>query len=282
VKILQLPFEITLTYTWSNNNHGICGHTFEVIEYFWILKNHFNVGILLAEDITEEDFRLSITDKYDFNEDEVNLILSKTIFHNRPSLVKADTIIFTDGGKVEAELLCNKIIKFACGNKEVRNNIDPKTYILQDDRVYDEVAVNGINYKKKILFSRLKEITQEEEYMLVYGTKNCRIVSDKMLIDIQEKYNRKMIVLTQDILPFKNLFSMFSTYVYTPVPRKFDCSPRFLAECKYYNKEVIFWDIDYWETDLGLFWRVKDIENDFQGLHLLEDDSIIQILKDIN
>ena len=83
------------------------------------------------------------------------------------------------------------------------------------------------------------------------------------------------------IPPVKNLFEKFSTYVYTPVKRKWDCSPRFIAECKYFNKEVIFHNIDYWKEDKGLYWRQWDIENNFDSLFLKEDDEIIQILKNI-
>jgi hypothetical protein len=57
-KILNLDnnYDLWLSYTWSKNNHGICGHTFEVIDYYYILKKHFKVGILIGEDIDWEIF----------------------------------------------------------------------------------------------------------------------------------------------------------------------------------------------------------------------------------
>ena len=38
-KILRLDpnYDLWLSYTWSNNNHGICGHTYEIIDYYHIL-----------------------------------------------------------------------------------------------------------------------------------------------------------------------------------------------------------------------------------------------------
>lgn len=81
--------------------------------------------------------------------------------------------------------------------------------------------------------------------------------------------------------PVCNLFNRFSAYVYTPVPRKFDCSPRFLAECVHYGREVIFHNIDYWDEDKGLYWRWWDIQHDFQSLSLTDNDDIVTILQGI-
>jgi hypothetical protein len=68
-------------------------------------------------------------------------------------------------------------------------------------------------------------------------------------------------------------------FYYTKVNKKFDCSPRFIAECEYYNKEVVYL-IDYLEEDKGLFWRKYDIENNFKSIFLNENDEIIKIIKD--
>jgi hypothetical protein len=44
---------------------------------------------------------------------------------------------------------------------------------------------------------------------------------------------------------------------------------------------VIFHNIDYWNEDLGLYWRNWDIENEFDSLFLRGNDPIVDILKDI-
>jgi hypothetical protein len=81
--------------------------------------------------------------------------------------------------------------------------------------------------------------------------------------------------------PIEDLFNKFHVFVYTPVPRHWDCSPRFIAECKWYNKTVIYEGIDYLAEDHGLRWRQHDIEYDFESLQLKDDDEIISIIRNI-
>jgi hypothetical protein len=292
-KIVQLnpEYDLWLSYSWSDNNHGICGHTYEVIDYYHILKNHFKVGILLCEDIDWETFELSIKSKYNFTDVEMQDIKDNTVFNNRPNLIKGSNILFTDGGVVNMEsvtLLFNNIFYFACGNKEIKDNDKDNVYILQDDRVYEPVKRNGVNYKKRILFDRLKPIGDSKDQVLIYATKNCRHISN---FTDYTKYG-KIIAIVNSIPksesgieflmpPVDNIFEQFNTYVYTPIPRKWDCSPRFIAECKHYGKKVIYHNIDYWEEDHGLRVRKWDIDNDFDSLHLKDNDDIIEILKGV-
>ncbi len=295
-KITQLDtsYELWLSYTWSNNNHGICGHTYEVIDYYHILRNDFKVGILLCEDINWATFESSIRSKYNFTDAEIEDMQSNTVFANRPTLVKGRNILFTDGGVVNMQsvtLLFDNIFYFACGNKEIKDNDKDNVWILQDNRVYEPVKKNGINYKKKILFDKLKPLGESKDAVLVYATKNCRQLDtyeellqygDNILaITNKENMPKPMPGFTFVIPPVDNLFEQFTTYVYTPVKRKWDCSPRFIAECKYYGKSVVFHNIDYWDEDLGLYWRNWDIENDFDSLCLRPSDDIVNILKGI-
>jgi hypothetical protein len=293
-KILQIDpsYDLILTYSWSSNNHSICGHTFEVFDYYYILKDHFKVGILFAEDITLEQVEKSIRSKYSFTEDEINDLLINTFFSNRPRIVKCKNILITDGGMVNMKnvtLLCDSVFYFACGNKEIALNDKDNTYILQDDRVYDKVALNGINYKKRILFNKLKRIGESKDAALVYATKNCRNVEN---FDELKSYHENILVITNEenrrenfdnftfvTPPLSDIFEQFTTYIYTPVQRKWDCSPRFIAECHYYNKQVVYHNIDYWGIDHGLYWRYYDIQNDFDSLALKPDDEIVHILK---
>ena len=295
-KIVQLDpsYDLWLSYSWSNNNHGVCGHTFEVIDYYYILKDHFKVGIFLAEDIKWESFECSIRSKYAFTDEEIEDIKRHTVFANRPLLVRGTNILFTDGGVVNNafnNLIFDNILYFACGNKEIKNNSNPNVWILQDDRVYEPVKLNGINYKKRILFDKLRTIGSSKQAALVYATKNCRNIEDYEQL-LQYSNNILAITNTENkpdpidgftfvIPPVDNLFEQFDTFIYTPVPRKWDCSPRFIAECKYYGKHVVFHNIDYWEEDKGLYWRWWDIQNDFDSLYLRSDDAIVNIIRGI-
>jgi hypothetical protein len=245
----------------------------------------------LCEDIDWETFELSIKSKYNFTDIELQDIKDNTVFNNRPNLIKGSNILFTDGGVVNMKtitLLFNNIFYFACGNKEIKDNDKDNVYILQDDRVYEPVKRNGVNYKKRILFDRLKPIGDSKDQVLIYATKNCRHISN---FTDYTKYG-KIIAIVNSIPksesgieflmpPVDNIFEQFNTYVYTPIPRKWDCSPRFIAECKHYGKKVIYHNIDYWEEDHGLRVRKWDIDNDFDSLHLKDNDDIIEILKGV-
>ena len=294
-KILILEGELILTYTWNNSGHNICGHIFEVIDYFHILKDHFDTRILFIG-LIKEDFEV-VLKKYNFTEEELHFIISKTLFHKYyPSIIKCNNILFTDGDIITMKhitFLCNAVLLFACGNKEIKNNTNKKFYILQDDRVYNNVHTNGINYKKKLLLDRLI-VPEKSNNILMYLTKNCRLYD----IDKVRNYiynNSNVIILTDtDIYDkFKDInnckviqtpydeFMNIKKYVYTPVSRHWDCSPRLIVECKYFDIEVEYIDIDYLEDDLGLYYRIQDIKNDFESLKLKKDDDIINILKEI-
>ena len=297
LRLDEKNYDLWLTYSWSENNHGICGHTFEVLDYFLFLKNIFKVGILLAEDIDWELFKRAICSKYDVSEAGLAEIKSHTVFFNRPSLVQASNILITDGGvsSLRGKLIIrHKTFYFSCGDKGLQSHSDKNTHVLQDERIYGQ-CFNSINYKKKINFSRYKRQAPSlnRDYLL-YATKNCRDIPRDLYSELLNKYEGDFLCLTnrenrpQTLssprlkfldLPVEDLFGRFGTYIYTPVPRKFDCSPRLIAECKFYGKEVIYHGIDYWDEDGGLYWRKWDIDNDFESLSLTESDEIISILE---
>lgn len=298
--ILQLDqqnYDLWLTYTWSPNNHGICGHTFEVIDYYFFLKDYFRVGILLAEDITEEIFRSAIVNKYQVSPEELDQLIKDTVFFNRPRIVRGNNILFTDGS-VHAmnnmTLFFKNIFMFACGTLDIKGNRKENTYIFQDERIYEQ-CFNSTHYIKKLNFKKYKKIQDNgnNDY-LIYGTKNCRNVEYEMYLELMDlhpeaqficltsKENRPQLPskrFTFPEMPVDNFFERFGTYIYTPVPRKLDCSPRLLAECKFYGKKVIFHKIDYWEEDRGLFWRQWDIDNQFHSLFLEAGDPIVELIR---
>ena len=273
--IIQFDCELVLTYSWSNNNHGICGHTYEVIDYYFLLKNHFTTKILLAEDIDYYTFKKAITSKYDLTRAELDNILDNTIFHNRPKLLRGDRILFTDGG-IEMinkyNLLFNEVFIFGCGDMNILDHVD-KYQVLLDHRVYGEV---GINYVKKVDLLRMKTLPRFNTKTLLYLTTNCRSIDMDILPD--DNYyiisNEPIVGYEVHEPPVDNIFEQFDKYLYTPISRQFDCSPRFIAECAHYNKEVIYM-VDY--IDPGLQARISDIK---EGVVQLEDDDpIINIIR---
>jgi len=284
-------YDLVISQTWFKNNHGICGHTFEMIEYFWILKDYFNVCILNTENISIQDFKTAIISKYNFNKDEVSLIINSIVSVHKPKLMLCSSILLVDGGyfAMKNTIIFNKMFQFACGNKSIKNNTNENIYILQDHRIYDKAKVNSIEYRKKILFSRLKKVKKHQNRTLIYATKNCRNLSDNYYKNILNTFEDNFLILTNEEntlsfindrieqikMPVPNLFEQFNKYIYTPIERQFDCSPRFIAECKYYNIEVVY-DVNY--IDKGLESRKEDLKN-IKTIDLKNDDNIIDIIK---
>ena len=262
--------ELLLTFSWGNFTHGVSGHLFECIEYYYILKNHFKTKILIPENI--KNYEEILRSKYTFDESEIRDILENTIMESKPTLVKTNNIFFVDGSWKNIKninVLYKKILCFACGDFTVLGQ--EEATVLLDYRVYPKIPKKSFNYKKKILLAKLKKPISKDNKTLIYATENCR----------DTDYNVKnSLKLRKEDLPVLDLFDKFSRYIYTPISRKFDCSPRFLVECKYFDKEIVFHPdvLNYFENDTGLYWRWFDIQNDFESLELKEDDKIIDIL----
>jgi hypothetical protein len=75
-------------------------------------------------------------------------------------------------------------------------------------------------------------------------------------------------------VPLEDMWDKFSTYIYTAIPRKMDCSSRFILECLHYNKEIIF-DIDYYDRALEV--RRKD---GLVGTSLNNNDYFLELLNE--
>jgi len=285
-KIVNLSsYELVITYSWhKNSNHGICGHTYEVIDYFYILNKYFKCCIFLGE--LQWNVFEKILDKYNFSNNEIKIIKENTICKYKPLILKGNNILIVDGGHQLIEnnsLFFKSISMFPCGNRNIPNT-EKNINIFADTRIYKF----GEHYVKKILLSKLKTPKKSKKRTLLYGTSNCRLISldyinklnDKYLI-IQDFKNETNNNIEYKIAPVDNIFEEFDKYVYTSVPRKFDCSPRFIVECKYFNKEVIY-DLDYEiEEDIGLYWRLYDIKNNFKSLELNNNDNIIKLLSKV-
>lgn len=288
--IAQLPkeYDLFLGYSWGVIPQGVCGHVFECIEYYHILKEHFKVGIFLCEDTPKEIIIKSVKEKYDFTEQEIDELLSDIFIYKNPTVLKGNNLLLVDGNFQKLKnkhLLFNNIFAFPCNILEFPKNVT----VLGDNRIYGEGKF--VNYVKKILFDRYKTINNTCETNLIYTTSSCRKFSESEYKKLEKQYENNFIVLTDDNhilsnrftlleMPVENLFEKFDTYIYTPVERKRDCSPRFIAECKWYNKKVIYHDIDYLEEDKGLFWRKHDIETNFNNISLKKDDEIINLIKE--
>ena len=309
---LDKSYDLYLSMTWNKrNNHGISGHVYEIIDYFLLLKNKFKVGILICENMDWDVLYKAIVTKYNISNKLIEQIKNNTIFQERPDIVTGNNILFVDGGLSRTLLPAgiilkfNNIFSFRCSTKSTHYNLPYKNVTLfQDNRVYnDNDNKIAINYKKRINFNSLKKIKNiKTNTALIYATKNCRNICNDHLLDIIVSYKFDNYMVVTDIpeeyedrfkdfsnvsfpeMPVTSIFEKFDTYIYTPAMLELcgiDCSPRFIAECKYYNKDVIYHKIDnnYLNIDTGLKYRKYDIDNDFQSLVLNDDDEIISLLE---
>lgn len=291
--IYNIPreYDIVITYTWAQVNHGkVSGHIFEVIDYYLLLRKFYKVCIFIGDGKTYEDIMTLVRDKYkDIDE------MKDIFFYNNPKILNAkdQTVIITDGA---APYIFNRggyiyysnLILFRCGKVPSLKPLEskPNVYILQDSRIYKpDPKLNCIDYTKKILFDQLKDKTEEGDSAFLYLTSNCRKYN---IEEVKDYYSfNKYLVCRDKAIP--DLINKINAYIYTPVfcegsglsidKYKFDCSPRLIAECKYYNIPVYYYNIDY--EDKGLEARRFDIENNFQSLHLNSSDYIFNLLEEI-
>ena len=282
-------FDVTLSTSFETK-HGISGHLFEMIEYFYHFKFHkgINVCILISDGTTEEEFFNSLYNKYEFTNEELKIIKKNTFFKYQPMVLIANKIIFVDGSlRVKnADIICTKKIFLRCSDDEF---LDKADIVLQDYDLYEPIK-NSINYKKKLLFSKFKSNEVKHPCTaMFYATSNMRTLTKADLEKLTAEHNsfdnfillsNKYIETPQNVkqfsVPMFDLWNNFGTYIYTGSTNisKIDCSSRFIAECKYYNKEVIYNNV---QMDKGLEVRRNDIQNNI-NLELKEDDEICSII----
>ena len=299
---------IVLTYTPASKEiNRICGHTFEVMDYYLFLKDHgYDVKILIQDRIRKELVFKAWEDKYDLNNLKYNY--KKDILFQPMKNLFANVIIYTNGiyksdlntiQNKANKVIYKKLISFRCNNLTDFNEFlqNKKHYLLHDFRVYKDFNLytefkNSIHYIKKIYFSRYKKLSNSKNKTLIYINSFLKNLDDNFLKKLKDinsniifisgsklnnkdikKYNKYGEILHAPVL---NFFEQFDKYLYTPNTRNFDCSPRLLTECKFYNKEIIIgFDIS---KDIGAYWRWYDIQNNFESLNLKKGDDIERII----
>jgi hypothetical protein len=282
-------YDIVITTSWEFK-FGVCGHLFEMIDYYYAIKNYTQLTpcILLADGTTKEELLSAIEYKYD------NLTIENIVEHASPKVVIANNILITDGSPRlrQADIIANNIFLFRCSENDFTSftKFKANTFLLQDFEIYDEryqdIKISVIDYKKKILFSKYKKFnTSVSDTAMYYLTSLCRELSEEDLLNSINKYGFKNnIILTNDKslynldnvfeVPLRDVWSKFNTYIYTSIPRKIDCSSRFIIECLHYSKDVIY-DIDYYDKALEV--RKKD---GLVGTDLNTNDGFLKLLNE--
>lgn len=271
--------------------HGISGHAFEMAEYFLFLNQHnVKTCILLSNGITKNTFLFAVTQKYVLSESELTQITTHTIEHFWPKLLLAKTLIIVDGSMDvgSSTLIADKILAFRCSTRRVEQLNQSNITVLQDYELYEPLP-NSVHYKKKMLLNYLRPQPVKSDLhktAMLYLTNTCRKLSNERVDEIVSKYrdtfdsfvafvNTKKCYndVTEYIVPVENMWEKFNTYIYTETPNFGDCSPRFVAECRHYNKEVII------ETPVvpdGLKVRINDLNKNI--VQLQPNDPIIDFV----
>lgn len=290
-----LDYDLVITYERSTTEPGrISGHLFEAFDYWLHLTSYTNkkIAIVIPDDINPKLVQLAYEDKYlhpkrdnvGFSFEIIPIVID-SFFSN----LACKNILHCSGlSQIDACHYFGKVISFRCG---LPPKEDTKYTLLQDTRVYsdvpDSIDITTIHYVKKIPFEfyrRFKEKSEKiENKILIYDNTLMRTLSTKQ----KEKYKNSnkdsnFLVVGSDIkLPMKDFMLNFNKYWYTPTTRAFDCSSRLIAECAFFNKEVIYKvPKGYMELDQGLFIRRHDIMTNFQSIVLANGDPIQNFIFD--
>jgi len=231
---------------------------------------------MVSVDLDKDSLEQVAIEKYNISE------LTDIYYTGKPRVFNAtgQLLILTDGSLgtlKDMNYLINArhIFGFRCGKNTNQNDLNNYT-LLMDFRVYDDRPTTTlVHYVKKMQLNMLrKPSTHTTNTALIYATPNCRELNE--VTSIKNSYNFQHYIVIQDKHPVPNLFDKIDTYIYTPIARQFDCSPRLITEMKYFGKEVIFHCINY--IDKGLQTRLSDIESGLHNLQLSKDDAIIPLL----
>ena len=297
---IDKSYDIILTYSPIKE---ITGHIFECFDYYLFLRNYYKVGILSIDSLTEDKLRVAFNSKYNINYDEIKndvFFVTEQQLKNTTiiSFGKNTVVLLTDGNIKSLEhrkiiLATSKLMGFMCGDYEFHLMQTNKNIIyLQDYRIYGRNKnFKSFNYVKKLPFKYYKKSTRIfDNTGLFYVTYACRKVTPQIIQDYHEMSGCKKSLLVvpyklpeydyidgveQIEAPLPDFFDRFDTYIYTPVHRKFDCSPRLVTECFMQNKNV-YMNIDY--MDIGLQTRYNDCKNNLEGLNLKDGDDILEII----
>lgn len=303
-KILNIV-EYDLVFTTSfEHEFGISGHLYEMIEYYFVSKkNNINSAILLSDGSSIELLEKSIREKYDFTESEIRDIIDHTIVCHRPKIIKANNICLVDGSPrfFDAVIIAENMFLFRCdladhsyyhNHKSIK-----KVHLLQDFKLYseqfNELDIEVVDYMKKLLWNKyIKPANTITNTALLYMPTNCKALAVEEVESIINRYafDHYLVItskpelykllssdeVTVEMIPVANLYERFDTYIYTRVPRKLDCSPRFIVECAVFNKDIIY-DIDY--IDKGVDRRREAIADGVDTLLLTENDFFVEYVK---
>ena len=299
-------YDVILTFSPINE---ITGHIFECFDYYLFLRNYFKVGILFLGSIGEEKLKNVFNDKYIVDFDDIRhdiiIVLENELKTKKMYTFGKNTVVILCDGNIHQlqlygiHLITRKLLGFLCAEKEESyvDKISMYKHItyLKDYRIYsNNNYFKSYNYVKKLPFQYYKKSNRVfDNTGMMYVTFACRKITPAVIKEYHEMSGCKKTLLVvpyklseyDDIddveqieAPLSDFFNRFDTYIYTPVQRKFDCSPRLVTECFLHNKQIML-NVNY--VDLGLQTRYNDCKQDLNNVNLQNNDKIIDIINEI-
>lgn len=298
---IDSKYKVILTYSPIIE---ITGHIFECFDYYLFLRQYCKTGILFFNGLNLEKLKTVFESKYNqkFSSIIDDLIIISNISHTTNKQIiqfgKNTVVILADGNIKSLEyhniyLATNKLYGFMCEDENFQEiKINNHITYLQDYRIYGKNKYfKSIDYVKKLPFKFYKKsISPNKNIGMMYMTYVCRKVEPKIIEHYHKKSkcNKSFLIVPYKLpeydsipdveqveAPIENLFDKFDTYIYTPINRKFDCSPRLVTECFIHNKNV-FKDLDYY--DIGLETRYNDCVDNLDQLNLNNNDCILNLI----
>jgi hypothetical protein len=294
-------YDVVLTYSPIVE---ITGHLFECFDYWLVLRSRWKTGILFFGGLDMDGLRVAWESKYNvpFSEVEKDIIympmLERTSDYKVFSFGHGTRVLLCDGNIKSLDwnrmiFSTDRLYGFLCEYDDFHKmQFNKHIKYLADYRVYGRPRFfDSFDYVKKLPFRYYRKVeTKTENVGMMYVTFKCRMVSPDIILKYHwmSRCEKTILIVPyrkeefdgipgveQVVAPVDDLFSKFNTYIYTPVGRKFDCSPRLVTECFFQGRNV-FKDLDYFDS--GLEVRYEDASKRLETLDLTEDDEIFKIL----
>ena len=293
------------------------GSFYDSFEYFiLLLKQDINVGLVINVDEGNGTVFKAIKSKYTLQFSKIRKRIH--IYHRAlnqeikegaritfcPSMASA-CCIYNNNVKIRLDKLVTimELPENHSWMKAYRNKKFNKknTLILYDNRIFHPID----HYKSKIYFRTLffdimKQMKNPDSNIgMLNMVTNHKCYEPAEILKIIKKYDyiTKWILFTKDslwdkyhhlyyeapnikvhITPDYDYMSRFSHILYLPSKRRFDPSPRLIAEAVHFGKKFIYHDYDNAPND-GAYFRYLDVLNTYDLLKMGNDDPIIEILR---